>query len=135
MASLCERAAGVAVRNLQVTSRAVLAALKDGEAAKRKHYRAVCWAARPLTAADEGRLNAIKDVEVQQDTPVRVLHRRAPLVRPKVCSWSSSSASCAMGGCCFILSSELSQVLFCAFAGHTQLQMLHFEGAPAVVCS
>ena len=35
---------------------------------------------RPLTSEDQARLLSIKDLRVQQDTPLRVLHRRAPKV-------------------------------------------------------
>jgi tRNA pseudouridine synthase 10 len=75
----------VSVCNLQLTSRRVLAAMKEGESEKRKHYQAVCWAARPLSAADKLLLNSVTDMTIEQETPVRVLHRRAPLVRSRVC--------------------------------------------------
>jgi hypothetical protein len=82
--ALRKRGHGVDVANLQLTSRAMLTALKDGESEKRKHYRAVCWAPQALTAEDKAELDSIAELEVQQDTPVRVLHRRAPLVRTRV---------------------------------------------------
>ena len=43
---------GVLVRGLQMTDAEQFAAIKVGEDSKRKHYRALCWAARPLQAAD-----------------------------------------------------------------------------------
>lgn len=39
---------------------------------KQKSYRAVCWLPRPLTDADVALLEATRDLEVQQETPVRV---------------------------------------------------------------
>jgi tRNA pseudouridine synthase 10 len=43
--------------------------------------QALCWCSRPLTGADVEALMSVKDLDVSQDTPVRVLHRRAPKVR------------------------------------------------------
>lgn len=71
-------------QGLQVASPGQLDLMKDGEADKQKHYRALCWAARELSEADEQVLNSTVELEVSQDTPVRVLHRRAPLVRSRV---------------------------------------------------
>lgn len=47
--------------------------------------QALCWCSHPLTQADVDKLEAVKGLEVAQDTPVRVLHRRAP----KVCASAS----------------------------------------------
>ena len=82
--ALRRRPYGVGALQIQMGSREQLAVLKHGEEDKVKHYRAVCWAARPLSQADVAVLNAVAELQVQQDTPVRVLHRRAPLVRAKV---------------------------------------------------
>ena len=59
--------------------------IREGEADKRKCYKALVWLSRPvdatvLTALEEGH----KDIALQQRTPIRVLHRRAPLVRTKM---------------------------------------------------
>ena len=94
---LRDRGGAVAVVNLKLVDRQMLAAMRDGEADKRKHYRAVCWASRPITPADKAALDSIRELELQQDTPVRVLHRRAPLVRTRV---RFCSARC----CCNLLS-------------------------------
>jgi len=59
--------------------------LRSCEDTKRKHYRCVIWTRRPI-AADDARLRALgelKDLTVQQMTPVRVLHRRTAAVRPR----------------------------------------------------
>jgi tRNA U54 and U55 pseudouridine synthase Pus10 len=42
--------------------------------------QALCWCSRPLTDTDVQALVSVKDLDVSQDTPVRVLHRRAPKV-------------------------------------------------------
>jgi hypothetical protein len=59
--------------------------IREGEADKRKCYKALVWLSRGvdaavLTALGEGH----KDIALQQRTPIRVLHRRAPLVRTKM---------------------------------------------------
>lgn len=52
MEEICQGKAGVRVRGLQLTGADEFATIKVGEDSKRKHYRALCWAARPLQAAD-----------------------------------------------------------------------------------
>lgn len=44
----------------------------------------VVWTERELTAEAIEKLNAIKDLTIQQQTPVRVLHRRTLMTRPKI---------------------------------------------------
>ena len=60
-----------------------LQAMKDGVTRKRKTYGAVIWLSRPIRAEDIALLEAKRDLVVQQKTPVRVLHRRSLLTRPK----------------------------------------------------
>jgi tRNA pseudouridine synthase 10 len=48
-----------------------------------KHYRAWVEADRPLTDADWKTIEAALPIRVKQQTPVRVLRRRADLVRPR----------------------------------------------------
>lgn len=55
----------------------------------------MCVFARPLTPEDVAKLHAIRDLEIQQKTPVRVLHRRAALTRPRLINWRV-----AVGGAC-----------------------------------
>ena len=74
---------GVAVRGLRAVSPADVAAMKEGEADKEKSYAAVVWLPRPLTDADVAALEGAAPLVVQQQTPVRVLHRRANLTRPR----------------------------------------------------
>ncbi|GFH32799.1 uncharacterized protein HaLaN_32080, partial [Haematococcus lacustris] len=68
---------GVKVVGLTPCTREALERIKEAEDSKQKTYQALCWCSRPLDAADEARLLAVQDVKVLQDTPVRVLHRRA----------------------------------------------------------
>lgn len=65
-------AGGVAARGLFAAEGAQLQALKEGEQEKQKSYVAVCWLPRPLGSADVALLGATRDLEVQQDTPIRV---------------------------------------------------------------
>lgn len=75
----------VAVRALAPLSAAQRGLLREGEAEKAKAYRALVWLSRPLRApaATLARLAALGPVELAQRTPVRVLHRRAPLTRAR----------------------------------------------------
>jgi tRNA pseudouridine synthase 10 len=88
---LREAAAQVLVQNLQLTDSQMLERMKEGEMEKRKRYLAVCWAARPLTQADKALFDGIRELNIQQATPVRVLHRRAPLVRTRVRGYCNTS--------------------------------------------
>ena len=54
--------------------------LKDGEDQKKKSYLALCISPT-LECPDLQNLNAIKNVELQQKTPIRVLHRRPNATR------------------------------------------------------
>jgi tRNA pseudouridine synthase 10 len=81
---LAQRQARVQARGLRVATGAEYALMKEGEISKQKHYRALCWAARELQQADEEKLNSVRELTIQQDTPVRVLHRRATLIRERV---------------------------------------------------
>lgn len=74
----------VQVRDLQVVSREDTAILKDGEISKTKCYSAECWCERPLTEEDLTKIDAIKDLVLQQKTPLRVLHRRTAATRERL---------------------------------------------------
>lgn len=72
------------VQGLTPCGRPALEAIKAAEESKEKTYRAVCWAAQPLSGAHLAGLRALGRVESAQDTPVRVLHRRAAKVCTRV---------------------------------------------------
>ncbi|GFN95827.1 tRNA pseudouridine synthase pus10 [Plakobranchus ocellatus] len=74
----------VQVRDLQIVSRGDTNILKEGETSKTKSYSAECWCERPLTEADIAKLAAIKDLVLQQKTPLRVLHRRTAATRERL---------------------------------------------------
>ena len=73
----------VTARGLHVTDHASYYKMHEGSAEKQKVYTAVCWASKRLTAEDMASLSEVKELVVQQATPVRVLHRRSPATRPR----------------------------------------------------
>jgi len=82
--SLILASSGVEIRNLGPLGPESMALFKDGEQEKRKSYAAVCWVPRAVTSDDYEKLNALGnqgDLEIEQWTPLRVLHRRPNLCR------------------------------------------------------
>ncbi|KAI7690131.1 Putative tRNA pseudouridine synthase Pus10 [Sarcoptes scabiei] len=74
----------VKVRDLQFVSKnqsQIL--LKQGEQEKTKSYQALCCIDRPFTDQDSNVLNSITNLEINQKTPIRVLHRRTLIDRKK----------------------------------------------------
>ena len=80
---IAARGQGVEVRGLQGIPNESVAILKQGEQEKRKSYLAVCWIPQPVTVEIVEKLNSIgkNEIEIDQWTPVRVLHRRANICR------------------------------------------------------
>ncbi|GAX78198.1 hypothetical protein CEUSTIGMA_g5640.t1 [Chlamydomonas eustigma] len=78
-------AADHGARAVQLTpcNRAAVDRIKEAEETKQKTYEVLCWAERPLTGENVTSLLQISDLELHQDTPLRVLHRRAPKIRSK----------------------------------------------------
>eukprot|EP00798_Chlamydomonas_sp_ICE-L_P015192 gene15193-21267_t len=66
---------GAQMMHLQPCTRQAVEKIKEAEETKEK---------TPLNEDDVAKLLAVKGLEVQQDTPIRVLHRRAPKIRSKV---------------------------------------------------
>jgi tRNA pseudouridine synthase 10 len=78
---------GVESSSLRYTTTDITVQLARHSESKTKTYRCVVWCSRAITSAnDEGlrRVNAMKDLSVVQRTPLRVLHRRSLLDRPKI---------------------------------------------------
>ena len=50
-------------------------AVQAGEEDKKKTYRCVVWLAKAITPADLLPLQSMKDLVIDQTTPIRVLHR------------------------------------------------------------
>lgn len=75
----------VMVTCLRLSDRAMVKKMHEGAEAKQKLYTCLVWAKAALTAADlSAKLEALRELEVLQKTPVRVLHRRSLMARPKV---------------------------------------------------
>ena len=55
--------------------------MQAGEAEKQKSYTAICQLPTAVTPEMTEIINSTKDLELHQQTPVRVSHRRADLVR------------------------------------------------------
>lgn len=77
----------VSVKDLQVVSREDTKHVKCGEEQKKKIYRALCCCIGqdvvPESVIDK--INSIdQEFEIQQATPIRVLHRRTLLKRPRM---------------------------------------------------
>ncbi|KAJ8762204.1 hypothetical protein K2173_007360 [Erythroxylum novogranatense] len=77
----------VGVKNLKVVGNQGWSLMHEGEAEKQKQYCALVWISRPLEDKDLLSIASRKDMHVLQRTPIRVLHRRSPLDRPKIIHW------------------------------------------------
>ena len=75
----------VKVTCLRLSDRAMVKKMHEGAEAKQKLYTCLVWARRALTPEElREKLEARTELTVLQKTPVRVLHRRALMARPKV---------------------------------------------------
>ncbi|CAG8538815.1 17464_t:CDS:10 [Acaulospora morrowiae] len=58
--------------------------IKEGEETKTKTYSALVWSSKKVTPDVIEKINVYKDgLTIEQQTPIRVLQRRSPMVRPK----------------------------------------------------
>lgn len=72
----------IKVRDLQlVTKTSVSKHLNEGQEFKSKEYRALCCSSRKLTCDEIDRINNITELNLEQKTPIRVLHRRTLATR------------------------------------------------------
>jgi tRNA pseudouridine synthase 10 len=67
----------VQVRALRLARRADYDAVEEGARNKRKVYRCVCVSERPVSSAQVAEINALRDLVIEQKTPLRVLVRYA----------------------------------------------------------
>jgi tRNA pseudouridine synthase 10 len=58
--------------------------VQDGEQNKQKSYEAICKLPCPVTPEIVEKINASKDLLLGQNTPTRVAHRRALLLRERM---------------------------------------------------
>ncbi|XP_017003982.2 putative tRNA pseudouridine synthase Pus10 [Drosophila takahashii] len=73
----------VSILNLQVVAREELTHIKTGEELKKKFYRALCALKEPVSVEILEKLQILKSFDIQQKTPIRVLHRRPLHTRPR----------------------------------------------------
>ncbi|TKS68705.1 putative tRNA pseudouridine synthase [Collichthys lucidus] len=74
----------IRVRDLQIVTREAMGRMKEGEEEKTKSYTALIWTQKPIQREDISFIDDIKDLTLDQKTPLRVLHRRALAVRQRV---------------------------------------------------
>lgn len=79
-----DKSCKLSVRNLQMVKREELVHIKTGEESKKKYYRALCVLQHPATLEILEKLNLPEGFEIQQKTPIRVLHRRPLHTRPRM---------------------------------------------------
>uniref|UniRef100_A0A8C6HBZ7 tRNA pseudouridine synthase Pus10 n=1 Tax=Mus spicilegus TaxID=10103 RepID=A0A8C6HBZ7_MUSSI len=73
----------IQVRDLQLVTREAIGHMKEGEEEKTKTYSALIWTNRAIQKKDIGFLDDLKDLKIDQKTPLRVLHRRPLAVRTR----------------------------------------------------
>eukprot|EP01083_Nonionella_stella_P309522 1096570_1 len=57
--------------------------LKEGEENKRKVYRCVVWTSKSISAENLSELDQKNPFVLNQETPIRVMHRRSLMTRPR----------------------------------------------------
>eukprot|EP00928_Gymnodinium_smaydae_P079903 TRINITY_DN63734_c0_g1_i1.p1 TRINITY_DN63734_c0_g1~~TRINITY_DN63734_c0_g1_i1.p1 ORF type:complete len:562 (-),score=91.02 TRINITY_DN63734_c0_g1_i1:42-1655(-) len=77
----------VTVTGLERCLPSAMAALQRDAEEHRKTYVCVCWSRRALSADDIAKLDKVKDLELQQKSPLRVAHRRGQNIRPRTVYW------------------------------------------------
>lgn len=71
--------------DFKIVDRQFFDSLKEIETSKAKSYSCIVWVQRKISPADCEKLSQqVRELAVQQTTPVRVLHRRSLAVRDKV---------------------------------------------------
>ncbi|XP_066516957.1 putative tRNA pseudouridine synthase Pus10 [Hoplias malabaricus] len=81
----------IRVRDLQIVTREAMGRMKEGEEEKTKSYSALIWTKKPIIDSDLDFIGNIKELKIDQKTPLRVLHRRPLAVRQRVIHSMSAS--------------------------------------------
>lgn len=74
----------IRVRDLQLVTREAIGRMKEGEEEKTKTYSALVWTDKAIQKEDIAFLDDIKELKLDQKTPLRVLHRRPLAVRCRI---------------------------------------------------
>ena len=74
----------IKVNNLEICNKEYTEIIKKAEVNKTKIYTCFVWAQKIITDEDINKLNSLKNLELCQKTPIRVLHRRSLMDRKKI---------------------------------------------------
>ncbi|NWZ21803.1 PUS10 synthase, partial [Asarcornis scutulata] len=74
----------IRVRDLQLVTRSAIGRMKEGEEEKTKTYSALVWTDKAIQKEDIAFLDDIKELKLDQKTPLRVLHRRPLAIRCRI---------------------------------------------------
>nr|XP_008119303.1 PREDICTED: putative tRNA pseudouridine synthase Pus10 isoform X1 [Anolis carolinensis]XP_008119304.1 PREDICTED: putative tRNA pseudouridine synthase Pus10 isoform X1 [Anolis carolinensis] len=74
----------IQVRDLQLVTREAIGHMKEGEEEKTKTYSALIWTEKAIRSEDIAFLDNMKELKLDQKTPLRVLHRRPLAVRVRL---------------------------------------------------
>lgn len=77
----------VLVRNLKWAPATAIKEVHMSSETHRKVYRAVVWTKIPLSEEILLKKLEKRNIQIKQNTPVRVLHRRSALIRPRMIYW------------------------------------------------
>ena len=73
----------IKVNSLEACNKEYNEFIKKAEVNKMKVYTCFVWVSKELTDDDINKLNNVKNIEINQKTPLRVLHRRSLMDRKK----------------------------------------------------
>lgn len=73
----------IKIKNLEKCNKEYIDYIKKAEVNKMKIYSCFVWTKKELTDEDINKLNNVKNIDVIQKTPLRVLHRRSLMDRNK----------------------------------------------------
>uniref|UniRef100_A0A7S2SQE3 tRNA pseudouridine(55) synthase n=1 Tax=Mucochytrium quahogii TaxID=96639 RepID=A0A7S2SQE3_9STRA len=73
----------VCVTNLDIAGKDCLVSLDSGANSKKKQYTCVIWVQKTIKPADLQILEDVNDMNVNQQCPIRVIHRRSAIMREK----------------------------------------------------
>ncbi|OXB76134.1 UNVERIFIED_CONTAM: hypothetical protein H355_005345 [Colinus virginianus] len=74
----------IQVRDLQLVTREAIGRMKEGEEEKTKTYSALIWTDKTIQKEHIAFLDNIKELKLDQKTPLRVLHRRPLALRCRI---------------------------------------------------
>lgn len=73
----------LSIQDLQYITKEQTKLIKEGQDNKTKCYKALCYCYSKLNSNDISILNNFKKIDILQKTPIRVLHRRTVMTRPR----------------------------------------------------